>query len=128
MPFNPTNNHISTRPHTLIVLLFALGSQYLEYIRGSTLSERLTSLYCFAACYYCVQAQHYPVPAQGSNNFDVVVIVAMGIAAQFLLLLAGSNWQVHVNNFLATVALYVGVARPFERVEDDRTGIAEDTR
>jgi hypothetical protein len=41
------------------------------------------------------------------------------------LLRAGVNWLQHSNNFLATVALYVGAARPFEQ---PRSGTAGDTR
>jgi hypothetical protein len=128
MQSNFTDNRPSTRSHELVILLFALGSQFNEYIRGSPLPERLASLWCFAACYYCVRAQHYAVPAQGSVNSEVFYIAAFGVAAQLLLLRAGANWLQHVNNFLATVALYVGAARPFEQPEGNRDGIAGDTR
>jgi hypothetical protein len=127
MPSNSTPNRPShsTRSHELIILLLVLSSQFNEYIRGSPLPERLTSLWCFAACYYCVRAQHYPVPAPGSVNREAFYIVAFGVAAQVFLLRAGVNWLQHSNNFLATVALYVGAARPFEQ---PRSGTAGDTR
>jgi hypothetical protein len=84
MPSNSTPNRPShsTRSHELIILLLVLSSQFNEYIRGSPLPERLTSLWCFAACYYCVRAQHYPVPAPGSVNREAFYIVAFGVAAQ----------------------------------------------
>jgi hypothetical protein len=121
----PSNSTPSTRSYELIVLLLALSSQFNEYLRKSPLPERLTSLWCFAACYYCVRVQHYPVPARGSVNREVFYIVAFGVAAQFFLLRTGANWLQHSNNFLATVALYVGAARPFEQ---PRNGVAGDTR
>jgi hypothetical protein len=58
------DNRLSTRSHEFVILLAALGSQFNEYMRDSPLPERLTSLWCFAACYYCVRVQHYPVPAR----------------------------------------------------------------
>lgn len=128
MPSNSTDSRPSTRSHELVILLFALGSQFNEYLRGSPLPERLTSLWCFAACYYCVRAQHYPVPARGSINSEVFYIFAFGVAAQFALVRAGANWLQHSNNFLTTVALYVGTARPFEQPEGHHNGIAGETR
>jgi hypothetical protein len=125
MPPNSTDNRPSTRSHELIILLLFLGSQFNEYLRDSPLPERLTSLWCFAACYYCVWVQRYPVPAPGSVNREVFYIVAFGVAHQALLLRTGANWLQHSNNFLATLALYVGAARPFEQ---PRNGIAGDTR
>jgi hypothetical protein len=125
MPSNSPDNRPSTRSHELIILVLVLSSQFNEYIRDSPLPERLTSLWCFAACYYCVRVQHYPVPARGSVNREVFYIFAFGVAAQLFLLRAGANWLQHSNNLLATVALYIGAARPFEQ---PRNGIAGDTR
>jgi hypothetical protein len=122
------DNRLLTRSHEFVILLAALGSQFNEYMRDSPLPERLTSLWCFAACYYCVRVQHYPVPARGSVNSAVFYIGAFGVAAQVLLLRAGANWLQHVNSLLATVALYVGAARPFEQPQGNRNDIAGDTR
>ncbi|EGP86178.1 uncharacterized protein MYCGRDRAFT_94397 [Zymoseptoria tritici IPO323] len=114
----PPNTSQRDRPSTwqggLIILACVLLTQFGDHFTGTPLPQRLTSLYMFAACFYCIRAGQDPALTP-LDRFEVFVIIATGIAAQLVCLHTGSVWMVHLHHFVATVVLYIGAARPFER-------------
>ncbi|KAK4610108.1 hypothetical protein CLAFUW4_14202 [Fulvia fulva] len=112
MADNTSTSTTSPRTATYILLACAIASQIFEYVQDSSLPERFSSIYLFAACCYCVHAS--PEPTY-NPNFEVFVILCMGVSSQIMCLRSGSSWLTHINHLLATLALYIGAAKPFRR-------------
>lgn len=92
---------------TLILILCVALNGLVDHIFKRPLFERLLHIYTYAACWYCATSGQYP----GVSKFEVVAVLAISVASQYVCWRLEGSYEVHVHCALGGVALWLGATK-----------------